>query len=66
MCVLATAGADGAPATPVRHYHRDLVLFFTCQAGTPKLRNIEQDPRVSVEPAGPATLPDTNGSLGFR
>ncbi len=48
MCVLATAGTDGALATPVRYYHRDLVVFFTCQAGTPKLRNIERDPRVSI------------------
>jgi hypothetical protein len=48
MCVLATSGTDGALATPVRYYHRDLVLFFTCQAGTPKLRNIEQDRRVSI------------------
>lgn len=47
-CVLATAGADGALATPVRYYHCDLVVFFTCQASTPKLRNIEQDRRVSV------------------
>jgi hypothetical protein len=48
MCVLATTGADGALATPVRYYHRDLAVFFTCQSGTPKLRNIEQDPRVSI------------------
>jgi hypothetical protein len=48
MCVLATGGADGPLATPVRYYHRDLAVFFTCQAGTPKLRNIERDPRVSI------------------
>lgn len=48
MCVLATTGPDGALATPVRYYHRGLALFITCQAGTPKLRNIESDPRVSV------------------
>jgi hypothetical protein len=48
MCVLATAGADGPLATPVRYYHRDLTLYVTCQAGTPKLRNIKADPRVSV------------------
>ncbi|GAB3146695.1 hypothetical protein GCM10027290_28860 [Micromonospora sonneratiae] len=48
MCVLATMGGDGPLATPVRYYHRDLVVFFTSQAGTPKLRNIERDPRVSI------------------
>ncbi|WP_089207333.1 pyridoxamine 5'-phosphate oxidase family protein [Streptosporangium subroseum] len=48
MCVLATAGPGGPLATPVRYYHRDLTLFFTSQAGTPKLRNIRQEPRVSI------------------
>lgn len=48
MCVLATTGPDGPLATPVRYYHRDLTVYFTCQAGTPKLRNIERDPRVSI------------------
>jgi hypothetical protein len=48
MCVLATAGADGPLATPVRYYHRDLTLLLTSQADTPKLRNIAHDPRVSV------------------
>ncbi|WP_326819808.1 pyridoxamine 5'-phosphate oxidase family protein [Streptosporangium sp. NBC_01756] len=46
--MLATAGPDGPLATPVRYYHRDLTLFFTSQAGTPKLRNIQQEPRVSI------------------
>lgn len=48
MCVVATAGHDGPLATPVRYYHRDLTLYFTSQAATPKLRNICADPRVSV------------------
>lgn len=48
MCVLATTGPDGALATPVRYFNRGLVLFFTAQAGTPKLRNIGRDPRVSI------------------
>ena len=46
--VLATAGEDGPLATPVRYYHREMTIYFTCQAGTPKLRNIEAEPRVSV------------------
>ncbi|WP_197048378.1 pyridoxamine 5'-phosphate oxidase family protein [Streptosporangium roseum] len=48
MCVLATTGNEGPLATPVRYYHQHLTLFFTSQAGTPKLRNIEREPRVSI------------------
>ncbi|MGW4460857.1 pyridoxamine 5'-phosphate oxidase family protein [Micromonospora sp. NPDC004704] len=48
MCVLATTGPDGPLATPVRYYHHELTLYVTAQAGTPKLRNIAGDPRVSV------------------
>jgi nitroimidazol reductase NimA-like FMN-containing flavoprotein (pyridoxamine 5'-phosphate oxidase superfamily) len=48
MCVVATAGTDGPLATPVRYFNLDFTLLFTSQAGTPKLRNIEVDPRVSL------------------
>lgn len=48
MCVVATAGVDGPLATPVRYVHLDLTVVFTCQDGTPKLRNIAADPRVSI------------------
>lgn len=48
MCVLATTGPDGALATPVRYFHLDFTLLFTTAAGTPKLRNIDRDPRVSI------------------
>ena len=48
MCVLATAGAGGPLATPVRYYHLDFTVVFTAQEGSPKLRNIAEDPRVSV------------------
>ncbi len=48
MCVLATAGADGPLATPVRYFHLGFTLVFTAAAGSPKLRNIAADPRVSV------------------
>jgi hypothetical protein len=48
MCVLATAGPAGPLATPMRYYHDDLTIFMTGQAGTPKLRNIAADPRVSI------------------
>lgn len=48
MCVLATAGPDGPLATPVRYYHLEFAVMFTAAAGSPKLRNITIDPRVSV------------------
>jgi general stress protein 26 len=48
MCVVATGGPDGPLATPVRYFNLDFTLLFTSQAGTPKLRNIEADPRVSL------------------
>ncbi|MFI6267097.1 pyridoxamine 5'-phosphate oxidase family protein [Micromonospora sp. NPDC051006] len=48
MCVLATAGPGGPLATPVRYFHLDFALLFTAAAGTPKMRNIAADPRVSI------------------
>ncbi|BCJ56426.1 hypothetical protein Asp14428_79010 [Actinoplanes sp. NBRC 14428] len=48
MCVLATAGPAGPLATPVRYFHLDFTLLFTSAAGSPKLRNIAADPRVSI------------------
>lgn len=48
MCVLATSGADGPLATPVRYFHLDFTLVFTAQAGSPKMRNITVDDRVSI------------------
>lgn len=48
MCVLATTGPRGPLATPVRYYHLDFTLLFTAEAGSPKMRNIAADPRVSI------------------
>jgi nitroimidazol reductase NimA-like FMN-containing flavoprotein (pyridoxamine 5'-phosphate oxidase superfamily) len=48
MCVLATTGPDGPLATPVRYFHLGLTLVFTAAAGSPKLRNLAADPRISV------------------
>jgi len=48
MCVLATTGAAGPLATPVRYFHLDFTLLFTTAAGSPKMRNIGLDPRVSI------------------
>jgi hypothetical protein len=48
MCVLATLGPDGPLATPVRYYHLDFAAMFTAATGSPKMRNIAADPRVSL------------------
>lgn len=48
MCVLATSGADGPLATPVRYFHLDFAVMFTAVATSPKMRNIAADPRVSI------------------
>jgi nitroimidazol reductase NimA-like FMN-containing flavoprotein (pyridoxamine 5'-phosphate oxidase superfamily) len=48
MCVLATAGAAGPLATPVRYYSLGFAIMFTASARSPKLRNIADDPRASV------------------
>lgn len=48
MCVLATAGPSGALATPVRYFNLDFTVVFTAQERSPKMRNIADDPRVSV------------------
>lgn len=48
MCVLATVGPDGPLATPVRYFHLDFTLVFTAKADSPKLRNIDHEPRVSI------------------
>ena len=48
MCVLATTGADGPLATPVRYYSLGFAVMFTAAPRSPKVRNIAADPRVSV------------------
>lgn len=48
MCVLATAGPEGPLATPVRYFALDFALMFTASPRSPKMRNIEVDPRVSI------------------
>ncbi|QNE17455.1 pyridoxamine 5'-phosphate oxidase family protein [Kribbella qitaiheensis] len=48
MCVLATTGPDGPLATPVRFYHLDFAIIFTASARSPKMRNLADDPRISI------------------
>ncbi|MGW0522246.1 pyridoxamine 5'-phosphate oxidase family protein [Crossiella sp. NPDC003009] len=66
LCVLATTGADGPLATPVRYYSDGFTLYVTSQAKTPKLRNIEADPRVSIGVFAPlAGLASSRGAQLF-
>ncbi|MGW4497824.1 pyridoxamine 5'-phosphate oxidase family protein [Micromonospora sp. NPDC004336] len=48
MCVLATAGPDGPLATPVRYHPLGFAVLFTAAPGSPKMRNVAADPRVSI------------------
>ncbi|MCX4505145.1 MULTISPECIES: pyridoxamine 5'-phosphate oxidase family protein [Streptomyces] len=48
MCVLATAGPEGPLATPVRYFPLDFAVMFSTAPGSPKMRNLAADPRVSV------------------
>ncbi|MFD1539029.1 pyridoxamine 5'-phosphate oxidase family protein [Nonomuraea guangzhouensis] len=48
MCVLATSGADGPLATPVRYFHLGFTVMFTAVPTSPKMRNVAADPRVSI------------------
>src|SRR5262245_25374686 len=48
MCVLATTGPGGPLATPVRYYSLGFSVLFTAAPRSPKVRNIADDPRVSV------------------
>lgn len=48
VCVLATTGAEGPIATPVRYFHLGFTIMFTASPRSPKMRNISDDPRVSI------------------
>ncbi|BBH69893.1 hypothetical protein ACTI_65780 [Actinoplanes sp. OR16] len=66
MCVLATAGPDGPLATPVRYYSLGFAVMFTASPRSPKLRNIADDPRVSVGIFAPLTgLASSRGAQLF-
>jgi nitroimidazol reductase NimA-like FMN-containing flavoprotein (pyridoxamine 5'-phosphate oxidase superfamily) len=48
MCVLATVGNDGPLATPVRYFSLGFALMFTASPRSPKMRNIANNPAVSI------------------
>jgi hypothetical protein len=66
MCVLATTGPDGPLATPVRYFAREFAVMFTADPGSPKIRNIAADPRVSIGIFAPLTgLASSRGAQIF-
>lgn len=49
MCVLATVGRNGQPiASPIEYYADGLDIYMLPDPGTPKLKAMQRDPRVSV------------------
>lgn len=54
MCVLATIGAKGQPiASPIEYHADGLELYLLPDPGTPKVKALQADPRVSVAVHGP-------------
>ena len=50
MCVMATVNAKGSPlASPIEYYADGLDLYMLPDPGTPKLKALQRDPRISVE-----------------
>ncbi|MFW2405455.1 MAG: pyridoxamine 5'-phosphate oxidase family protein [Gammaproteobacteria bacterium] len=47
MCVLATHGSNGPIASPIEYYAEGLDIYILPDPGTPKLRAMESDPRIS-------------------
>ena len=49
MAVVATVAADGSPSTtPIRYYSLGMEVMYTSWNASPKSRNLQRDPRVSV------------------
>jgi nitroimidazol reductase NimA-like FMN-containing flavoprotein (pyridoxamine 5'-phosphate oxidase superfamily) len=49
MCVMATVTAKGAPiASPIEYYADGLDLYMLPDPGTPKLKALQNDPRICV------------------
>jgi nitroimidazol reductase NimA-like FMN-containing flavoprotein (pyridoxamine 5'-phosphate oxidase superfamily) len=49
MCVMATVNAEGAPiASPIEYYADGFDLYMLPDPGTPKLKALQRNPRISV------------------
>ena len=47
MCVLSTFGKDGPIASPIEYYADGLDIYCLPDPGTPKLKAMQKDPRIS-------------------
>jgi PPOX class probable F420-dependent enzyme len=64
VVLLATVQPDGAPlAMPMWFVHDPTTLTMISVAGTPKVRNLRHDPRVSVVAEGGSRLGDERGMV---
>ena len=48
MCVMATTGKNGPIASPIEYYADCLDLYMLPDPGTPKLKALQRDSRISV------------------
>jgi nitroimidazol reductase NimA-like FMN-containing flavoprotein (pyridoxamine 5'-phosphate oxidase superfamily) len=48
ICVLATVGENGPIASPIEYWADGLDLYLLPDPGTPKLKAMQRDPRVSL------------------
>jgi nitroimidazol reductase NimA-like FMN-containing flavoprotein (pyridoxamine 5'-phosphate oxidase superfamily) len=48
ICVLATFGAIGPIASPIEYWMDELDIYMLPDPGTPKLKAMQKDPRVSI------------------
>ena len=54
IAYLGTVAKDGSPiVSPLEFYHDDLAIYFFPQPGSPKLKAMQRDPRVSLAIANP-------------
>lgn len=47
MCVLSTVGKNGPMASPIEYYADGLDIYILPDPGTPKLKAMQNDPRIS-------------------
>jgi general stress protein 26 len=53
ICYLATLGKNGPIVSPVEHYADELSIYVFPQPGSPKLKAMQRDPRISCAIANP-------------
>ena len=48
MCVLCTVGQNGPIGSPVEFYAEGLMIYILPQPGSPKVKAMQEDPRICV------------------